>query len=111
MYRLQLQYVIHGNLAPNRRTVEKSTENQCVNNSHQGLFIQNVSYSFNLAKTCNALRCDLHNVLIEGYGGVIKTPKSLAKGTGESSLPSRDNLKLLETLDKIFLVPNTSNLV
>ena len=35
----------------------------------------------------------------------IKTPKSLAKGTGESSLPSRDNLKLLlDALDNICLV-------
>ena len=41
----------------------------------------------------------------------IKSPKSLAKSTGESSLPSRDNLKLLDTLDNICLVPNTSNLV
>ena len=40
----------------------------------------------------------------------IKTPKSLAKGTGENPLPSRDNLKLLDTLD-VCLVPNTSNLV
>ena len=42
--------------------------------------------------------------------GSIKTPKSLAKGTGENPLPSRDNLKLLDTLD-VCLVPNTSNLV
>ena len=33
----------------------------------------------------------------------IKTAKSLAKGTGESSLPSRD-LKLLDALDNICLV-------
>ena len=39
----------------------------------------------------------------------IKTPKSL--GTGENSLPSGDNLKLLDALDNICLVPNTSNLV